>query len=192
MIDIKFLRDNLDDIEKSLARRGYSLQKDKFIALDLERKSLQVEVESLQSDRKALSNDFGKLKSSGENTDNLKKKIDLINDNLKIKNESLNLILESIKSILLDIPNIPHESTPDGKNESDNVVIRTVGKITSTNTVDHIDITKKIDTDLAAKLAGSRFAVLRGSLAKLQRALISLMLDTAIKIITPDSPFLFI
>jgi seryl-tRNA synthetase len=181
MIDIKFLRDNSDDIEKLLARRGYSLQKDKFIALDLERKSLQVEVESLQSDRKVLSNDFGKLKSSGENTDNLKKKIDLINDNLKIKNESLNLILESINSILLDIPNIPHESTPDGKNENDNVVIRTVGKITSTNTVDHIDITKKIDTDLAAKLAGSRFAVLKGSLAKLQRALISLMLDTAQK-----------
>ncbi|MDC1007464.1 serine--tRNA ligase [Gammaproteobacteria bacterium] len=181
MIDLKFLRDNSDDIEKLLARRGYSLQKDKFIALDLERKSLQVEVESLQSDRKVLSNDFGKLKSSGENTDNLKKKIDLINDNLKIKNESLNLILESINSILLDIPNIPHESTPDGKNENDNVVIRTVGKITSTNTVDHIDITKKIDTDLAAKLAGSRFAVLKGSLAKLQRALISLMLDTAQK-----------
>ena len=181
MIDIKFLRDNSDDIEKLLARRGYSLQKDKFIALDLERKSLQVEVESLQSDRKVLSNDFGKLKSSGENTDNLKKKIDLINDNLKIKNESLNLILESINSILLDTPNIPHESTPDGKNENDNVVIRTVGKITSTNTVDHIDITKKIDTDLAAKLAGSRFAVLKGSLAKLQRALISLMLDTAQK-----------
>ena len=181
MIDIKFLRDNSDNIEKSLARRGYSLQKDKFIALDLERKSLQVEVESLQSDRKTLSNDFGKLKSSGENTDNLKKKIDSINDNLKIKNESLNLILESINSILLDIPNIPHESTPDGKNENDNVVIRTVGKITSTNTVDHIDITKKIDTDLAAKLAGSRFAVLKGSLAKLQRALISLMLDTAQK-----------
>ena len=181
MIDIKFFRDNLDHIEKSLSRRGYSLQKDKFIALDLERKSLQVEVESLQSDRKTLSNDFGKLKSSGENTDNLKKKIDSINDNLKIKNESLNLILESINSILLDIPNIPHESTPDGKNENDNVVIRTVGKITSKNTVDHIDITKKIDTDLAAKLAGARFAVLKGSLAKLQRALISLMLDTAQK-----------
>ena len=181
MIDIKFLRDNLDHVEESLARRGYSLQKDKFIALDLERKSLQVEVESLQSDRKTLSNDFGKLKSSGENTDNLKKKIDSINDNLKIKNESLNLILESMNSILLDIPNIPHESTPDGKNENDNVVIRTVGKITSKYTVDHIDITKKIDTDLAAKLAGARFAVLKGSLAKLQRALISLMLDTAQK-----------
>jgi seryl-tRNA synthetase len=79
------------------------------------------------------------------------------------------------------MPNIPHESTPDGKNEHDNVVIRTVGEITSKNTVDHIDLTTKIDTDLAAKLAGSRFAVLKGSLAKLQRSLISLMLDTAHK-----------
>jgi len=181
MIDIKFLRDNINQVEQSLARREYALNKDKFIALDEERKSLQVEVESLQSERKTLSNDFGKLKSSGKNTDNLKKKLDFINDNLKIKNESLNQILESINNILLDIPNIPHESTPDGKNENDNVVLRTVGKIVSKNTVDHIDITKKIDTDLAAKLSGSRFAVLKGSLAKLQRALISLMLDTAQK-----------
>ena len=181
MIDIKDLRDSIDEVEKSLARRGYSLNKDKFIDLDGQRKSLQVEVESLQSNRKNLSNDFGKLKSSGEDTEDLKKKIDSINDNLKSKNESLNLILDSINSILLDIPNIPHESTPDGKNESENVVLRTVGKITSSNKVDHIDLTTKIDTDLAAKLAGSRFAVLKGSLAKLQRALISLMLDTAQK-----------
>ena len=181
MIDIKFLRDNINQVEQSLARREYALDKDKFIALDEERKSLQIEVESLQSERKTLSNDFGKLKSSGKNTDNLKEKLDFINDNLKIKNESLNQILESINNILLDIPNIPHESTPDGKNENDNVVLRTVGKIVSKNTVDHIDITKKIDTDLAAKLSGSRFAVLKGSLAKLQRALISLMLDTAQK-----------
>ena len=181
MIDIKDLRDSIDEVERSLARRGYTLNKDKFIDLDGQRKSLQVEVESLQSNRKNLSNDFGKLKSSGEDTEDLKKKIDSINDNLKSKNESLNLILDSINSILLDIPNIPHESTPDGKNESENVVLRTVGKITSSNKVDHIDLTTKIDTDLAAKLAGSRFAVLKGSLAKLQRALITLMLDTAQK-----------
>ena len=181
MIDIKDLRDSINEVEKSLARRGYTLDKDKFIDLDRQRKSLQVEVESLQSNRKNLSNDFGKLKSSGEDTEDLKKKIDSINENLKIKNESLNLILDSINNILLDIPNIPHESTPDGKNESENVVLRTVGNITSTNKVDHIDLTTKIDTDLAAKLAGSRFAVLKGSLAKLQRALISLMLDTAQK-----------
>jgi seryl-tRNA synthetase len=181
MIDIKVLRENIDGVKESLARRGYLLDKDKFVSLDGERKSLQVEVETLQSDRKSLSNDFGKLKASGENTDDLKKKLDTLNSNLKIKNESLNLILESINNILLDMPNIPHESTPNGKNENDNVVIRTVGEIKSKNKVDHIDLTTKIDTDLAAKLAGSRFAVLKGSLAKLQRSLISLMLDTAHK-----------
>ena len=181
MIDIKNLRDSIDEVEQSLARRGYTLNKDKFIDLDGQRKSLQVEVETLQSERKNLSNDFGKLKSSGSNTDELKKKIDALNENLKTKNESLNAALESIHNILLDIPNIPHETTPDGKNEKDNVVLRTVGEATSTNTIDHIDLTKKIDTDLAAKIAGSRFAVLKGSLAKLQRALITLMLDTAQK-----------
>ena len=181
MIDIKNLRDSIDEVEQSLARRGYTLNKDKFIDLDGQRKSLQVEVETLQSERKNLSNDFGKLKSSGSNTDVLKKKIDALNENLKTKNEALNGTLESIHNILLDIPNIPHETTPDGKNEKDNVVLRTFGEATSTNTIDHIDLTKKIDTDLAAKIAGSRFAVLKGSLAKLQRALITLMLDTAQK-----------
>ena len=181
MIDIKNLRDSIDEVEQSLARRGYTLNKDKFIDLDGQRKSLQVEVETLQSERKNLSNDFGKLKSSGSDTDELKKKVDALNENLKTKNESLNAALESINNILLDIPNIPHESTPDGKNEKDNVVLRTVGEVVSTNTIDHIDLTKKIDTDLAAKIAGSRFAVLKGSLAKLQRALITLMLDTAQK-----------
>ena len=181
MIDIKHLRNNIDEVENSLARRGYKLDIDRFINLDADRKSLQVEVETLQSDRKNLSNDFGKLKSLGEDTSDLKKKIDSINVSLKIKNESLNAILESIHTILLNIPNIPHESTPSGENESENVVIRSVGKITSTNKIDHIDITTKIDTDLAAKLAGTRFAVLKGSMAKLQRALISFMLDIANK-----------
>ena len=121
MIDIKNLRDSIDEVEHSLARRGYTLNKDKFIDLDGQRKSLQVEVETLQSERKNLSNDFAKLKSSGSNTDELKKKIDALNENLKTKNESLNAALESIHNILLDIPNIPHETTPDGKNENDNI-----------------------------------------------------------------------
>jgi seryl-tRNA synthetase len=181
MIDIKNLRDNIDVISDSLNRRGYTLDSKKFKSLDSERKSLQVSVETLQSSRKKLSEEFGKLKASGDDTVSLKQEIDKINSDLKKENELLNSILESINEFLLDIPNIPDESTPNGSNEKDNVLIRKVGDITSTNTVDHIDLTKKIDTDLAAKIAGSRFAVLRGSLAKLQRALISLMLDVANK-----------
>ena len=181
MIDIKNLRDNIDIISDSLLRRGYTLDFKKFKSLDSERKSLQVSVETLQSSRKKLSEEFGKLKASGADTASLKEEIDTINSDLKKENELLNSILESINEFLLDIPNIPDESTPNGSNENDNVLVRKVGDIISTNTVDHIDLTKKIDTDLAAKIAGSRFAVLSGSLAKLQRALISLMLDVANK-----------
>ena len=181
MINIKNLRDDIDTVASALATRGYELNKAIFIELEGERKVLQVEVESLQSDRKNLSNEFGKLKSEGKDTGELKDQIDEINNALKLKDSLLQAILEKMNIFLLDIPNIPHESTPVGKNEDDNVVVRKHGDILSSNTVDHLDITSKIDTDLAAKLAGSRFAVLKGDVAKLQRALISLMLDTAIK-----------
>jgi len=181
MIDIKNLRDNIDITSVALLRRGYKLDSKKFKSLDSERKALQVNVETLQSTRKKLSQEFGKLKASGSDTTLLKEEIDNINSDLKKENELLNALLESINEYLLDIPNIPDQSTPDGSNENDNVLIRKVGDITSTNTVDHIDLTKKIDTDLASKLAGSRFSVLKGSLAKLQRALISFMLDIANK-----------
>ena len=181
MINIKNLRDDIDTLASALATRGYELNKAIFIELEGERKVLQVEVESLQSDRKNLSNEFGKLKSEGNDTGELKDQIDQINNALKLKDSLLQAILEKMNTFLLDIPNIPHESTPVGKNEDNNVVIRKYGDILSSNTVDHLDITSKIDTDLAAKLAGSRFAVLKGDMAKLQRALISLMLDTAIK-----------
>jgi seryl-tRNA synthetase len=181
MIDIKNLRDSIEEASEALLRRGYKLDSKKFEALDSKRKTLQVNVETLQSTRKKLSEEFGKLKASGSDTSSLKEEIDTVNSDLKRESELLNILLESINEYLLDIPNIPDQSTPDGSNENDNVVIRKVGDILSTNTVDHIDLTKKIDTDLASKLAGSRFAVLKGSLAKLQRALISFMLDIAHK-----------
>lgn len=181
MIDIKNLRDDINAVSKSLQRRGYNLDIEKFTSLDANRKKLQVNVENLQSTRKKLSQTFGKLKASDSDTSSLKKEIDNVNDDLKKENDLLNSLLEEINNFLLDIPNIPDESTPDGVSENENVLIRKVGEITSTNKIDHIDLTEKIDTDLASKLAGSRFAVLKGSLAKLQRALISLMLDVANK-----------
>ena len=181
MINIKNLRDEIDTVQSALASRGYELDKDTFIKLEKERKILQVDVESLQSERKNLSNEFGKLKSQGEDTDKLKIKIDQINNDLKEKDTTLQVILEKINIFLLDIPNVPHNSTPIGLNEDDNVVVKKHGDNLSTNTVDHLDITSKIDTELAAKLSGSRFSVLKGDIAKLQRALISFMLDTAIK-----------
>ena len=181
MINIKNLREDINQVSASLLTRGYELDVDSFVSLDEQRKVLQVEVEDLQSQRKILSNDFGKMKSNNEDTTSLKVEIDKINDVLDKKDENLQLLLNEINTFLLNIPNIPHANVPLGKNETENVVIKTSGEITSTNLLDHLDISKNIDTDLAAKLAGSRFSVLKGDIAKLQRALISFMLDIAIK-----------
>ena len=181
MLDIKKLRDSFEDVEIGLERRGYSINKDIFNSLDKERKVLQVDVENLQAERKKLSTKFGKLKASGESVDQLKKTIDVNNTELEVKDKELQTVLDKINNFLLDIPNIPHKSVPNGNNEDDNVVIKKFGTITAKNNLDHLEITQNIDTDLAAKLAGSRFSVLRGNLAKLQRSLISFMINTAIK-----------
>ena len=179
MIDIKKLRDNLEGIESSLSKRGYKIDKSSFKSLDKKRKELQIDVESLQAERKTLSSDFGKLKASGKDTSDLKSVIDKNNHDLETKDVELQNILDEVNNLLLDIPNVPDESVPEGKNEDDNVVIKKYGEIKSKNTLDHLEITNHIDTDLAAKLAGSRFAVLKGDIAKLQRALITFMLDEA-------------
>lgn len=181
MINIKNLREDINQVSASLLTRGYELDVDSFVSLDEQRKVLQVEVEDLQSQRKILSNNFGKMKSNNEDTTSLKVEIDKINDVLDKKDENLQLLLNEINAFLLNIPNIPNANVPLGKNETENVVIKISGEITSTNLLDHLDISKNIDTDLAAKLAGSRFSVLKGDIAKLQRALISFMLDIAIK-----------
>ena len=181
MLDIKNLRENFEDINMMLSQRGYSLDQKKFESLDEKRKVLQISVENLQADRKKLSSQYGKLKSSGGDVDQLKKTIDKTNSELDKKDKDLQSLLKDINNFLLDIPNIPDKSVPDGKDENDNVVIHKYGSITSTNTLDHLEITKDIDTDMAAKIAGSRFSVLKGELPKLQRALISFMIDNAIK-----------
>ena len=181
MINIKNLREDINQVSASLLTRGYELDVDSFVSLDEQRKVLQVEVEDLQSQRKILSNDFGKMKSNNEDTTSLKVEIDKINDVLDKKDENLQLLLNEINAFLLNIPNIPNANVPLGKNETENVVIKISSEITSTNLLDHLDISKNIDTDLAAKLAGSRFSVLKGDIAKLQRALISFMIDIAIK-----------
>ena len=181
MINIKNLREDINQVSASLLTRGYELDVDSFVSLDKQRKVLQVEVEDLQSQRKILSNDFGKMKSNNEDTTSLKVEIDKINDVLDKKDENLQLLLNEINAFLLNIPNIPNANVPLGKNETENVVIKISGEITSTNLLDHLEISKNIDTDLAAKLAGSRFSVLKGDIAKLQRALISFMIDIAIK-----------
>tara|TARA_A200000113_G_scaffold144198_1_gene129644 strand:+ start:60 stop:1313 length:1254 start_codon:yes stop_codon:yes gene_type:complete len=181
MLDIKELRDNIDQVQSSLLERGYTLDIEKFKGLDAERKILQVNVENLQSSRKKLSEEFGKLKASGKKVDDLKDKIDHLNIELKKESIELDKILESLNALLLDMPNVPDISCPVGASESDNVVIKKYGIVDASKKVDHLSITKQIDIEMATKIAGPRFALLKGDMAKLQRSLIALMLETAIK-----------
>ena len=179
MIDVKLLRDTPNEVRDSLKSRGYDLNIAYFEELDEIRKVLQVEVEQLQSQRKNLSAEFGKAKASGQNVNDLKSQVDKVNSDLKVKDDKLQNLLTDINYFLLDIPNIPRSDVPVGNNEDDNVVIKKIGDIKSTNTKDHLEITTDIDTDLAASLSGSRFSVLRGDISKLQRALINFMMDNA-------------
>ena len=181
MLDIKKLRESFQEVKDSLSSRGYDIDIGLFQSLDEKRKVLQITVENLQAERKKLSAEYGKLKASGDDIEQLKTTIDENNTELEAKDKELQIILIQINDFLLDIPNIPDSSVPEGKDENDNVVIKKCGSITATNTLDHLEITKDIDTDMAAKIAGSRFSVLKGELPKLQRALISFMIDNAVK-----------
>ena len=181
MIDIKNLRENFSDVQKCLARRGFDIDKDYFTKQDKLRKDLQVDVENLKAERNKLSTEFGKLKSQKKDTSELKTQVDLVNEKLKSKDASLAVILKDIEIFLLNIPNLPEDNVPDGDDESSNVVLRKEGDIYTKNKFNHLEITDLIDTDLAAILAGARFSVLKNQIAKLQRSLISFMLDQAIE-----------
>ena len=181
MLDIKLLRESPQEVSDALSARGYSLDLFKFNELDAKRKTLQIDVEFLQSERKRLSTEFANLKKAGTSTDVLKNDIDKINDGLKSGEDVLKDFQIQIENFLLDIPNIPHANAPIGSNENDNVVIKKVGEPTSLNSKDHIEIASDIDAELAVKLSGTRFSVLRNDIAKLQRGLIDLMLNLATK-----------
>ena len=181
MLDIKLLRESPQEVSDALSARGYSLDLFKFNELDAKRKTLQIDVEFLQSERKRLSTEFANLKKAGTSTDALKNDIDKINDGLKSGEDVLKDFQIQIENFLLDIPNIPHPNAPIGSNENDNVVIKKVGEPNSLNSKDHIEIASDIDAELAVKLSGTRFSVLRNDIAKLQRGLIDLMLNLATK-----------
>lgn len=179
MLDIKYLRQNAESIKQALLIKGFELDINTFNSLENNRKSLQVEVESLQAERKELSSAFGQAKAKGEDVDELSKKIEINSNLLKEKEDELKPILVNLEQFLLEIPNLPDPSTPEGSSDVDNKIIRNWGDINKKKGLDHLEITSEIDTELAAILAGSRFSVLSGKIAKLHRALIQFMLDEA-------------
>ena len=181
MIDINLLRADPEKVKNSLKIKNYDLDSDLFIEIDSNRKTLQTEVEDLKGLKNKLSKDFGELKRNNQDTSELSNQLDEIKKNLFEKEELLNKTLSQLNNFLLDIPNIPHQDVEAGKSEEDNKVIKIFGDVQKKDSIDHLEITSDIDTESAVKLAGTRFAVLKDDIAKLQRALITFMLDVAEK-----------
>ena len=179
MIDANLIKNNSQIVIDNLKSRNYDLDYELYESLESDRKKYQTETENLQAERKTLSQEFGILKKEGKDDPELSKNIESVNNNLEVCSSKLNEVQQALKEFLLDIPNLSNESVPIGLNEENNVKIREHGEPKILNGKNHLDITSMIDTESANLLAGSRFAVLKAEIAKLQRALIAFMLDKA-------------
>ena len=182
MLDPKKLRQSTQDVANNLARRGFQFDIDAYSSLNESRRLLQIENDSLKNKRNNVSKEVGIAKSKGEDVTELLKSSENINGLLANNEIKLSQILSEIELIELGLPNLLSERVPDGKNESDNEVIRSWGnkKEFSFPVKDHVELGSNLgllDMDNAARISGSRFSVLRGNLASLQRALIQFMLD---------------
>ena len=179
MIDLNLLKADSSIVAKVLKQKNYVLDVSSFEILETERKKYQTQTEDLLAQRNALSKEYGMLKKAGKEDSTLSQKIDAIKTELDLCSNKLSDIQLNIKDFLLDIPNLPDPSTPTGLSEEDNVVVRRIGEPEVSGGKDHLEITSMINTESANLLAGSRFAVLEGRIAQLQRALIAFMLDKA-------------
>ena len=179
MIDTNLLKDNPQRVLEALQSRNYDFNVESYESLEAQRKTHQTETEDLQAKRNSLSKEYGLLKKEGKDDPALNSKIETIKIELDKCSSKLNHIQSSLKEFLLDIPNLPADSVPNGSSEENNIKIRDHGELRIMNGKDHLEITSMIDTESANLLAGSRFSVLIGEIAKLQRALIAFMLDKA-------------
>ncbi len=182
MIDPQLLRNDLERVAGELARRGYHLDIENYAALEQQRKSLQVRTEELQNQRNTRSKSIGQAKARGEAIDPLLAEVSRLGDELKETKTTLDAIREQLQHVALDMPNLPDDSVPDGLDEGDNVEVRRWREPAALDFKprDHIEIGERLgglDFETAAKLSGSRFAVLGGDLARLHRALAQFMLD---------------
>ena len=182
MIDPKLLRQSADDVARNLARRGFDFDAAAYLALDERRKALQVETESLRNERNASAKAIGQAKAKGEDAQPLLDAVKSLGERLDANETSLAELLAEIRDIELGLPNVLSDDVPDGADESANVEVRTWGEPRKFDfeARDHIDLGTalgQIDFDAASRISGSRFTILSGGLARMQRALIQFMLD---------------
>ncbi|MDR3086850.1 MAG: serine--tRNA ligase [Azoarcus sp.] len=182
MLDIQMLRGQLDAVATRLATRGLQFDTVAFLALEEERKALQIRTQELQARRNSLSKQIGVMKGRGEDASAVLAEVGQLGDELKRSEQALPLLLERINAFLARVPNLPQESVPVGPDETANVEIRRWGTppVFDFEARDHVDVgaVLGLDFNTAAKLAGSRFSFMRGQVARLHRALAQFMLDT--------------
>lgn len=183
MLDPKIVRDDLEGVTAGLARRGYILDADSMAALESRRKETQVRTQELQNQRNSKSRGIGQAKAKGEDIQPLLDEVARLKGDLESAEQELTAIQAEMSELMMGVPNIPHESTPDGKGEDDNVEIRRWGEPAtfSFEPKDHVDLgvaLNGMDFEVAAKITGSRFVVMQGEMARLHRALTQFMLDT--------------
>lgn len=183
MLDPRLFRTELDYVKEQLGRRSFVFDPGPYIALEVRRKEIQVKTQELQNERNSRSKAIGQAKAKGEDTQPLMAQVQHLGDELKAAETELAEIQQKIADLMEVIPNILDASVPDGKNEEGNVEISRWGEAPefSFAAKDHVDLGAKhnrIDFELGAKIAGARFVVLNGPIARLQRAIIQLMLDT--------------
>ncbi len=183
MLDPKIIRANPDEVAQLLLKKGYKFPVDEFNALENQRRDVQVESERLQNERNTRSKNIGKAKAAGENIEPLLAEVSTLGEQLDAAKEQLRVVQEQMDALLMGMPNIPHESVPAGLSEDDNIEIRKWGEPAQLDfePKDHVDLGEQnggLDFATAAKITGARFAVLRGGIARMHRALIQFMLDT--------------
>lgn len=183
MLDIRLIREDIDAVATALQKRGFTLDVERVRGLEEERKTAQVETQTLQAQRNQRSKAIGQAKAAGEDIQPLKDEIAGLGDKLKTISARLDEIQSELDTLLMGVPNLLHESVPEGKSEEDNVEVRRVGTPAefSFEVKDHVELGEslgQLDFERAAAIAGSRFTSLRGGLASLQRALTQFMLDT--------------
>ncbi|WP_092485723.1 serine--tRNA ligase [Candidatus Ichthyocystis hellenicum] len=182
MIDIHWLRSNLDEFCSKLKTRGFDFDRSMFESLEERRKEIQSRTQSFQATRNRLSKEIGNCIRQKGNVDELKKQVEEQSDQLRLCEDELGKILENIDNLLLNVPNIPQQSVPLGESENDNVEIRKWGNPRSFNFEirDHLkigQIMSGLDFCQSSALSGSRFVVMHGLIAHMHRALAQFMLD---------------
>ncbi|MEI7613593.1 MAG: serine--tRNA ligase [Betaproteobacteria bacterium] len=182
MLDIQLLRTNIEAVSARLATRGYTLDSAAFQTLEAERKTLQTRTQELQASRNSLSKQIGMLKGKGEDVSAVMAEVAALKDELEANEVRLAELLKEFDAFVALIPNMPQESVPLGKSEADNVEVHRWGTPSSYDfpVKDHVDLGEslgQLDFATAAKIAGARFSLMKGPLARLHRALAQFMLD---------------